>query len=150
MSGGQRRTIASCATSRAELELRERLALHAMIADGTNRAVIVTDRNLRIVYTNAAFAECSVTRSRRRRDGGPTNCLRGRYTDRRALARLRRRIVAENGGEEEILAYDRNGDEIWLSANVKAFRNARGRIKYMFALADRYQREPGNCVRCSS
>ena len=38
------------------------------------------------------------------------------------------------GAEEEILAYDRNGDEIWVSATVKAFRNARGRIKYVFAL----------------
>ena len=60
--------------------------------------------------------------------------LVGRYTDRKTLARLRRRIGEEGGGEEEILAYDKNGDEIWISANVKAFRNERGRVKYMFAL----------------
>ena len=58
----------------------------------------------------------------------------GRYTDRRTLVRLRRWICDGRGGEEEILAYDRNGDEIWVSASVKAFRNERGRIKYMFAL----------------
>jgi len=27
-----------------------------------------------------------------------------------------------------------NGDEIWISANVRAFRNGRGRVKYLFAL----------------
>jgi diguanylate cyclase (GGDEF)-like protein/PAS domain S-box-containing protein len=60
--------------------------------------------------------------------------LIGRDTDRRTLARLRRRIGDENGGEEEILSYDRSGDEIWLSANVQTFRNRRGRLKYIFAL----------------
>ena len=40
----------------------------------------------------------------------------------------------DSGDEEEVLAYDKNGDEIWVSAMVKAFRNDRGRIKYIFAL----------------
>ena len=60
--------------------------------------------------------------------------LVGRHTDRKTLVRLRRRIGEESGGEEEILTYDKNGDEIWISANVKAFRNRRGRVKYLFAL----------------
>src|SRR5258708_39900083 len=60
--------------------------------------------------------------------------LVGRCTDRRTLARLRRWTGEESGGEEEILAYDKNGEEIWISADVKAFRNASGRVKYMFAL----------------
>ena len=47
---------------------------------------------------------------------------------------MRRWIDVEAGGEEEILAYDKNGDEIWISASVKAFRNERGQIKYMFGL----------------
>ena len=133
MSGGRRGTILLLRDITPELELRERLALHAMIADGTNRAVIITDRNLRIVYVNATFADmfgCAIERAQGRR---ANELLAGRYSDRRALRRLQRRIVAENGGEEEILAYDRNGDEMWLSAHAKAFRNARGRIKYMVA-----------------
>src|SRR6185369_2914576 len=48
--------------------------------------------------------------------------------------RLRRRICDGRGDGEEVLAYDRNGDETWVSATVKAFRNNRGRIKYIFAL----------------
>ena len=60
--------------------------------------------------------------------------LAGPLTDRKTLLRLRRRICAGCGDEEEILAYDKNGDEIWVSATVKPFRNDRGRIKYIFAL----------------
>ena len=39
-----------------EVERRERMALLNLVADKTNRAVVVTDRNLRVVYTNAAFS----------------------------------------------------------------------------------------------
>ena len=134
MSGGLRRTIAILRNITPELELRERLALHAMIADGTNRAVIIIDRNLRIVYVNATFAAmfgCAIEQAQGRQ---VDQLLAGPHTDRKALKRLQRRIVTECGGDEEILAYDRNGEEIWLSAHAKAFRNARGRIKYMVAL----------------
>ena len=60
--------------------------------------------------------------------------LAGPFTDRKTLARLRRRICDGSSDEEEVLAYDKNGDEIWVSATVKPFRNDRGRIKYLFAL----------------
>ena len=40
----------------AEVERRERVALLNLVADKTTRAVVVTDRNLRVVYTNAAFS----------------------------------------------------------------------------------------------
>ena len=105
-----------------------------LVADRTNRAVIVTDRNLRVVYTNAAFTGMfgySVEEAKGRQ---ANELLVGRHTDRRTLARLRHWIDDEAGGEEEILTYDKNGDEIWISANVKAFRDGRGRVKHMFAL----------------
>ena len=110
------------------------MALLSLVADRTNRAVVVTDRNLKVVYTNAAFTGMfgySVEEAKGRQ---VNELLVGRYTDRRTLARLRRRIDDEAGGEEEILCRDRNGDEIWISADVKAFRDGRGRIKHIFAL----------------
>src|SRR5450755_1473661 len=110
------------------------MALLTLVADRTNRAVVVTDHDLKIIYTNAAFTGLfgySIEEAK----GRPANeLLVGRYTDRKTLARLRRWIGEESGGEEEILVYDKNGDEIWVSANVKAFRNGRGRVKYMFGL----------------
>jgi len=132
--GGQSRTIAFVRDITAEVERRERMALFTLVADRTNRAAVVTDRNLRVVYANAAFTTLfgySMEEAKGRRAG---ELLVGRHTDRRTLARLRRWIDDEAGGEEEILTYDKNGDEIWILANVKAFRDGLGRIKHMFAL----------------
>ncbi len=144
--GGQSRTIAFVRDITAEVDRRERLALLTLVADGTNRAVVVTDQDLRIVYTNAAFTGMFGYSPEEAKGRQANELLVGRYTDRKTLARLRRRIGEEGGGEEEILAYDKNGDEIWISANVKAFRNRRGRVKYTVRPADRYHRDQAVAV----
>ena len=118
----------------AEVERRERIALLNLVADKTTRAVVVTDRNLRVVYTNAAFSGMFGYTAAQAEGRQANQLLAGRFTDRRTLLRLRRRICDGCGDEEEVLAYDKNGNEIWVSATVKAFRNDRGRIKYVFAL----------------
>ena len=118
----------------AEVERRERIALLNLVADKTTRAVVVTDRNLRVVYTNAAFSGMFGYSAAEAQGRQANQLLAGPLTDRKTLLRLRRRICAGCGDEEEVLAYDKNGDEIWVSATVKAFRNDRGRIKYVFAL----------------
>ncbi len=132
--GGQSRTIAFVRDITVEVDQRERLALLTLVADTTNRAVVVTDQDLRIVYTNAAFAGMFGYSSEEASGRQASELLVGRDTDRKTLARLRRRIGKESRGEEEILSYDRNGEEIWISANVQSFRNRRGRLKYIFAL----------------
>jgi diguanylate cyclase (GGDEF)-like protein/PAS domain S-box-containing protein len=118
----------------AEVERRERIALLNLVADKTNRAVVVTDRKLQIVYTNAAFSGMFGYSPEEAQGRLASQLLAGRFTDRKMLPKLRRRIYDDSGAEEEILAYDKNGDEIWVSAMVKPFRNARGRVKYIFAL----------------
>jgi diguanylate cyclase (GGDEF)-like protein/PAS domain S-box-containing protein len=134
-AGGQSRTIALVRDITAEAHLREKLALLTMIADRTNRAVIVTDHKLRILYTNGAFAGMFGYSSEEAKGRQADDLLVGRHTDRKALARLRPLIDDESGGgEEEILCYDNNGDEIWISANARSFRDDGGRIKYMCAL----------------
>jgi PAS domain S-box-containing protein len=133
-AGDQSRTIAFVRDITAEVDRRERIALLTLVADTTNRAVVVTDRNLRIVYINAAFAGMFGYSSEQAIGRQALELLVGRHTDRKALARLRRRISEEGCGEEEILAYDRNGDDIWISTNIQTFRNSRGRVKQTFAL----------------
>jgi diguanylate cyclase (GGDEF)-like protein/PAS domain S-box-containing protein len=132
--GGQSRTIAYVRDITRDIVRRERMAVLELVADKTNRAVVVTDRNLKIVYTNAAFTAMFGYSIEEAKNQKATDLIIGRYTDRRTLAKLRRWIDVGAGGEEEILAYGRNGDEIWISATVKAFRNERGQIKYMFGL----------------
>ncbi|MEO8319079.1 MAG: EAL domain-containing protein [Bradyrhizobium sp.] len=131
---GQINTMVFIRDITVEIMRRDRMALLNLVADKTNRAVVVTDRNLGIVYSNAAFAGM-FGHSCEDALGQPIGqLLAGKHTDRAALARLRRRVGAGSDGEEEILTYDKNGDEIWISITAKAFRDERGRIKYLFAL----------------
>jgi diguanylate cyclase (GGDEF)-like protein/PAS domain S-box-containing protein len=132
--GGQSRSIAFVRDVTKEIVRRERMAVLNLVADKTSRAVVVTDRNLKVVYANAAFTTMFGYGIEQAQDRRATELLVGQHTDRRTLTRLRRWIETETGGEEEILAYDKNGDEIWISASVKAFRDPHGRVKYMFAL----------------
>ena len=132
--GGQSRTIVYVRDITREIVRRERMAVLELVAAKTNRAVIVTDRHLKIVYTNAAFTAMFGYSAEEAMDRQTGELIVGRHTDRRTLAKLQRWIDVEAGGEEEILAYDKNGDEIWISASVKAFRNERGQVKYMFGL----------------
>ena len=118
----------------AEAERRERITLLSLVADKTNRAVVLTDHELKIVYTNAAFAGMFGYSIEEAAGRQAYQLLAGRHTDRKALARLRRQIADGRDGEEEILVYDNNGDEIWVSITVKAFRSHSGRIRYIFAL----------------
>jgi diguanylate cyclase (GGDEF)-like protein/PAS domain S-box-containing protein len=132
--GGQSRTIAFVSDITAEVALREKLTLLNLVADRTNRAVVVTDQDLRMVYSNAAFAGMFGYSPEEANGRLANELLVGRHTDRRSLVRLRRRIEQDGAGEEEILSYDKNGEEIWISANVQTFRNQRGRVKHLFAL----------------
>jgi diguanylate cyclase (GGDEF)-like protein/PAS domain S-box-containing protein len=133
-AGGRSYTIAVVRDITEEVELREKLALVSLIADGTNRAVLITDYKLKIVYTNAAFSEMFGYPLEEAKGRHAYELLVGRHTDRRALVRLRRYIDEKRSGEEEILCYDNNREEIWISASVRAFRNDRGRVRYMCAL----------------
>jgi diguanylate cyclase (GGDEF)-like protein/PAS domain S-box-containing protein len=127
-------TIALVRDITPELELRERLALHVMIADGTNRAVVIVDRNMKVVYVNATFAGMFGHRIEQAEGRQVDELLAGSQTDRAVLKRLRRAVARDSGMDEEILGYDSHGEEIWLGAHVKAFRNARGKVKYIVAL----------------
>ncbi|MEO6843306.1 MAG: EAL domain-containing protein [Bradyrhizobium sp.] len=131
---GQSNTMVFVRDTTAEFKRREQIALLMLVADKTDRAVVVTDPDLKIVYANAAFAGLFGYSVEEAMGRHAYQLLAGRYTDRKILARVQRQISEGNDGDEEILLYDKNGDENWVSAAVKAFRNDRGGIKYIFAL----------------
>ena len=76
----------------AEIKRRERIALLNLVADKTNRAVVVTDRQLQIVYTNAAFSGMFGYSPEEAQGRQARDLLAGRFTDRKTLTKLRRRI----------------------------------------------------------
>ena len=130
---GQQCRIAFVDDKSRQYALQERIALLTSMADSADRVILVTDRQLRIVYTNLAFTTL-FGYSAEEAKGQPANSLlTGRYTDRRTLARFRRNLGADES-TADILLYDKNGDEIWVSAIVKPFRNEHGQIESLFAL----------------
>ncbi|MBR0825821.1 EAL domain-containing protein [Bradyrhizobium manausense] len=120
-----------------DAERRVRIGLLNAVSDQTNRAVIITDPELNIRYTNASFSSmfgysCDEAQERR-----VTDLLAGRHTKIKALAKLRKRLMAGGeSGEAEVLVYSKDGDEIWVSARIDAFRDRKGRVKHIFALLD--------------
>ena len=70
----------------AEVERRERIALLNLVADKTTRAVVVTDRNLRVVYTNAAFSGMFGYSAEEAQGRQANQLLAGPLTDRKTAA----------------------------------------------------------------
>src|SRR5689334_1089551 len=103
---GAARTIAWIRDVTAESQLQERLGLIELIADGTNRAVLVIDYKFRIVFSNAAFSQMFGYSLEEANGKQAYELLTGRHTSRRVLARMRRLIEDARCGEEEILSYE--------------------------------------------
>jgi PAS domain S-box-containing protein len=117
-----------------EVQQREHSALLSLVADKTDRVVLVMDRDRRIVYVNDAFvAEFGYSREEAigQRAG---DLIFGRYTDRDVLARLRSSLNANGHAQEDVLAYDRSGNEIWVSATVNAVLDDVGDVKNLIAI----------------
>ncbi|WBL76871.1 EAL domain-containing protein [Bradyrhizobium xenonodulans] len=120
-----------------EAERRVRIGLLHAVSDQTNRAVLITDTEQNIVYVNSAFTTLfgyTSEEAEGRRAGG---LIAGRHTDRKAVAKLVKRLMhGGHRGEVEVLAYDKDGEEIWVCARIDAFRDKKGRVKHIFALLE--------------
>lgn len=112
-----------------EVKGRERNALMALVAEKTDRVVMVTDRDLRINYVNNAFTDLFGYSLAEAMGQHPEQLLTGEYTDSETLARFHAGINAEGHGQEELLTYDKDGEEIWISATVNADRDENGDVK---------------------
>ncbi|MFC0243456.1 EAL domain-containing protein [Rhodopseudomonas telluris] len=127
-------TIAFVRDITREVERREEMSLLTAISDRTSRAVVVTDHEQTIVYSNAAFTSLFGYSADEAKGRHANELLTGRYTDPVALDNLKTWTLDDNGGEQELLLYDKNGDEIWVQAEAKALRNPRGQMRHAFAM----------------
>ena len=118
----------------AEVQQREALALHALVAARTTRMVLVTDHERRIAYANDAFFRMFGYTASESIGQLPSELLAGRYTDQATLERLRRQIELGNDVEDEILAYTKAGNEVWISAAISAVSDGQGKIKNLVML----------------
>jgi diguanylate cyclase (GGDEF)-like protein/PAS domain S-box-containing protein len=117
-----------------EVKRREKNALMALVAEKTDRVVMVTDRDLRINYVNNAFTDLFGYSLAEATGQHPQHLLTGEYTDSETLDRFHARLDAEGQGQEELLTYDKDGEEIWISATVNADRDDNGEVKNLVAV----------------
>lgn len=113
---------------------REHNALMALVAEKTDRVVMITDRKLNIEYVNNAFTDLFGYTLAEALGKHPEHLLAGEYTDRETLARLHAQIDAEGSGQEELLVYDKAGHETWISTTVNADRNEAGEIRHLVSV----------------
>ncbi|WP_441237833.1 EAL domain-containing protein [Bradyrhizobium sp. 930_D9_N1_4] len=121
----------------ADAERRARIGLLHAVSDQTNRAVIITDTEQNIVYVNSAFTALfgyTGDEAEGRRAG---ELIAGCHTNRTAVAKFVKRLMhGGRRGETEVLAYDKDGEEIWVGARIDAFRDKKGRVRHIFALLE--------------
>ena len=113
-----------------DMQRREEIYLPSLVADETDRAVIITDIRRRIVYCNRAFTAMFGYERSEVMGRSPTALLRGRHTDPKTLANLNDLAGRERGLREEILGYTKSGREIWLSASINPIRDHAGRFRH--------------------
>lgn len=121
----------------SDAERRARIGLLHAVSDQTNRAVIITDTEQNIVYVNSAFTTLFGYTSGEVEGRRASELIAGCHTDRTAVAKPVKRLMhGGRRGEAEVLAYDKKGEEIWVSARIDAFRDRKGRVKHIFALLE--------------
>lgn len=119
-----------------EMARREELGLLSLVAEETDRSVLVTDDRCRVVYVNRAFVE-RFGHAREAVVGRcPIRLLAGPHTDSVALQRIRGRAGSGCAFQEEVLAYARDGEEVWVSASVHPAPAPDGRGRQVVVLAD--------------
>lgn len=135
--GGANHHIVFARDVTAEAERRARIGLLDTVADQTNRSVIITDVEQNIVYVNSAFTTLFGYSSGEAEGRCARELIAGCHTDRTVIAKLVKRLMhGGRGGKAEVLAYDKNGEEIWVCARLDAFRDKKGRVKHIFALLE--------------
>ncbi|WP_314947716.1 EAL domain-containing protein [Bradyrhizobium cosmicum] len=121
----------------AEADRRAQIKLLNAVSDQTSRAVIITDVEQNIRYVNSAFTTLFGYTSGEAEGRNAAELVAGRHTDRTVVAKLVKRLVhGGRRGEAEVLAYDKDGGEIWVCARIDAVRDRKGRVKHIFALLE--------------
>lgn len=117
-----------------EVRQREEILRLSLVVDKTHRAIFIAGHDARIDYVNDAFSELFGYTREEAHGLTPDELLNGAYTDPATIARLRHLVHTEGAAEEEILVYDKAGNEIWVSTAVNAIHDEHGNLKHLVAL----------------
>jgi PAS domain S-box-containing protein len=121
--------IASLEASRAETR---RLAL---VAERASDAVMITDAETRIVWTNAGFTRLSGYTLDEVRGRRPGATLQGPMTDPGEVARLGASIAKAEPVRSTLLNYAKDGQPYWIDIEIMPILDAEGRPEQFISVA---------------
>jgi diguanylate cyclase (GGDEF)-like protein/PAS domain S-box-containing protein len=111
-----------------EVRRREELYLLSLVANETDQAVHITDRDRRIIYANRAFVDLFGYSREELIGADPSRLLEGRHTNPQSLISLDNLSRGLRSDMMEFIAYHKDGREIWVSATVNPVLDAAGEI----------------------
>lgn len=117
-----------------EVRRREELYLLSLVANETDRAVLITDERHRIVYCNRAFSDMFGYGMDEVRGQSPTRLLAGRHTDPQVIERLNSLRHTQSGLNLEAMAYDKAGRELWIAVTINPIHDPAGTFRHAVSL----------------
>ena len=104
------------------------------IVKHTNNAVIVTDLQQKILYTNQGFSKITGYDSEEVRGKNPGKILQGPETNRRTILRISEKLKKFERVNETILNYSKTGDKYWLQLDIYPLFDEEDRPTHFMAI----------------
>jgi diguanylate cyclase (GGDEF)-like protein/PAS domain S-box-containing protein len=124
------------AASRQKLARSQKeVAELAQIATMSHEAILVTDRQQRVIWHNPAFTALSGYGEHEVLGRRPGRLLQGEDTDRETVARLRRAIAAGQPVREELVNYHKSGRSYWVTLSISPLAGEDGEIDRFVAIS---------------
>ena len=118
--------------NKANAELR----LTALVAQETENAVIITDRDGHILWVNNGFSKITEYAFKEVIGRRPNEFLQGPDTDRALVKRMGKALRSGKGVKEEIVNYTKSGRPYWVSLQIAPVIDEEGKITRFVALED--------------
>lgn len=105
----------------------------AIVAEKTNSAVIITDKEFRIEWVNQSFTDITGYSSEDAKGKKPT-LLEGGKTSQETLSKMWDTLARGENFIGEILNYSKDGREFWSYTNISAVKNDKNKIEQYIAI----------------
>ncbi|MGC3988858.1 MAG: PAS domain S-box protein, partial [Chthoniobacteraceae bacterium] len=122
---------------RAEAELRRseaHLRQLALIAERTDNAVVLTDREGRVEWVNPGFRQLTGYTLDEVRGQKPGGLLQGPETDPKMIEFMRERLNRGIEFKIEVINYSKQGRKYWVAVEVQPIRDENGEITHFMAV----------------
>jgi c-di-GMP-specific phosphodiesterase len=129
-AGGQIHYAAFVKDVTDEVRRREDLYLLSLVANETDRVVLITDEHQKVVYCNAAFTQLFGYERDEVIGRVPVALLAGRHSDPEVVRQLNKVARNQHGLTLETISYGKDGREIWISVTVNPVFGADGAFRH--------------------